>query len=176
MAAPKPRTIFLLRLLQLNIYHLMVERLRAAKMTPIQYMVLSIVSGRGTWSTAALARRFHIAPQSMNEVVASLEHAKLIARRKSASHGRILDIRLTASGRRKLDRCNAVVDEIEHAAFVDFGADDLACLRDLLGRALIKFSPQEQAARPPGSRRARIPGRGGPGKSLPPPASALGQP
>src|SRR6185503_6510124 len=80
MAAQKPRTIFLLRLLQLNIYNLMIERLRPAGLTPIQYLVLSILSRRGTWSTAELARRFHIAPQSMTEIVASLQKKKLIAR------------------------------------------------------------------------------------------------
>jgi DNA-binding MarR family transcriptional regulator len=154
MAAKKPRTIFLLRLLQLNIYNLMVERLRAAGLTPIQYMVLSILSRRDTWSTAELARRFHIAPQSMTEIVASLQRKKLIARSKSLAHGRILNIRLTAAGTRMLERCNLVVDRLERTVFADFDADELAQFRDLLGTALLQFAPDAKAKRRLGRARA----------------------
>lgn len=146
MAAPKPRTIFLLRLLQLNIYNLMVERLRPAGLTPIQYMALSILSRRGTWSTAELARRFHIAPQSMTEVVASLQKKKLIARSKSLAHGRILNIRLTAAGTRMLERCNLAVDRIERTVFADLDAGELAQFRDFLGTALSKFEKRRNGA------------------------------
>ncbi len=140
MAAQKPRTIFLLRLLQLNIYNLMVERLRSAGLTPIQYMVLSILSHRDTWSTAELARRFHIAPQSMTEIIASLQKKKLIARSKSLAHGRIINIRLTAAGIRMLDRCNLAVDRLERSVFADFDGGELTQFRDLLGTALLKFT------------------------------------
>jgi DNA-binding MarR family transcriptional regulator len=140
MAAQKPRTIFLLRLLQLNIYNLMVERLRSAGLTPLQYMVLSILSHRDTWSTAELARRFHIAPQSMTEIIASLQKKKLIARSKSLAHGRIINIRLTAAGIRMLDRCNIAVDRLERSVFADLDAGELAQFRDLLGTALLKFT------------------------------------
>lgn len=142
MAAPKPRTIFLLRLLQLNIYNLMVERLRPAGLTPIQYLVLSILSHRATSSTAELARRFGIAPQSMTEVVASLERKKLIARSKSLAHGRILTIRLTAAGTRMLERCNGAIDRLERAVFADFEGGELAQFRDLLSAALLQFAPR----------------------------------
>lgn len=140
MAAQKPRTIFLLRLLQLNIYNLMIERLRPAGLTPIQYLVLSILSRRGTWSTAELARRFHITPQSMTEIVASLQKKRLIARSKSLAHGRILNIRLTPAGLRRLDRCNLAVDRLEHSVFADFDAAELTRFRDLLGTALLKIT------------------------------------
>ena len=148
--AQKPRTIFLLRLLQLNVYNLMIERLRPAGLTPIQYLVLSILSRRGTWSTAELARRFQIAPQSMTEIVASLQKKKLIARSKSLAHGRILSIHLTAAGIRRLDRCNLAVDRLERAVFADFEAAELAQFRDLLGTALVKFTErgEKRGARP----------------------------
>jgi DNA-binding MarR family transcriptional regulator len=142
MAAQKPRTIFLLRLLQLNIYNLMVERLGPAGLTPIQYLVLSILSRRDTWSTAELARRFRIAPQSMTEIVASLQKKKLVARSKSLAHGRIIHIRLTAAGIRRLERCNLAVDRIERAVFADFDAGELTQFRDFLGTALLKFAPR----------------------------------
>jgi DNA-binding MarR family transcriptional regulator len=140
MAAQKPRTIFLLRLLQLNIYNLMVERLRPAGLTPIQYMVLGILSHRETWSTAELARRFHIAPQSMTEIIASLQKKKLVARSKSVAHGRIINIRLTAAGIRRLERCNRAVDRLERAVFADLDAGEMAQFRVFLATALMKFA------------------------------------
>lgn len=150
MAAQKPRTIFLLRLLQLGIYNLMIERLRPAGLTPIQYLVLSILSRRGTWSTAELARRFHITPQSMTQIVASLQKKRLIARSKSLAHGRILNIRLTPAGLRRLDRCNLAVDRLEHAVFADFDAAELTRFRELLGTALLKITErgEKRGARP----------------------------
>ena len=156
MAAQKPRTIFLLRLLQLNVYNLMIERLRPAGLTPIQYLVLSILSRRGTWSTAELARRFHIAPQSMTEVVASLQTRRLIARSKSLAHGRILNIRLTAAGLRRLDRCNLAVDRLERTVFADFDAAELARFREFLGTALLKITSDAKNGR--GEKRGALPG------------------
>ena len=146
MAVQKPRTIFLLRLLQLNIYNLMVEQLRADALTPIQYMALGILSRRGTWSAAELARRFHIAPQSMTEVVASLQKKKLIVRSKSHEHGRILNIRLTASGTRVLARCDLAVDRIERTVFGDFDTGGMTQFRDCLSTALATFAPRDTVA------------------------------
>jgi len=143
MPSQKPRTIFLLRLLQLNIYNLLVERLAEFELTPIQYMVLSILASRGSWSTAELARRFHIAPQSMNEVVSSLQRKKLIERRESAAHRRILHIRLTVSGTRLLGKCDKAVDRIERGAFKELSAGEVTMFRSLLGRALEKFAARE---------------------------------
>jgi|SRR5579862_8836982 len=153
MLSQKPRTIFLLRLLQLNIYNLLVERLGEFELTPIQYMVLSILASRGSWSTAELARRFHIAPQSMNEVVATLRRKKLIERRESAEHRRILHIRLTASGTRLLEKCDKAVDRIERTAFKEFSAEEIALFRALMNRALVKFAAREQRPRTAGALR-----------------------
>jgi len=147
MAPSKPRTIFLLRLLQLNSYNFLVERLRPFDLTPIQYMVLSISSNHGSWSTAELARRFQIAPQSMTEIVALLESKKLIARSKSAEHGRVLTIRLTAAGLRCLEKCDRAVDKLEREAFAAFAADELALFRELVNKALHTIREPEPTGR-----------------------------
>lgn len=148
MARSKPRTIFLLRLLQLNIYNLLVARLRSCDLTPIQYMVLSILGSRGVWSTAELARRFQIAPQSMTEIVSLLENKKLIARRKSASHGRILDIRLTTAGTRALQKCDRAVDKLEREAFAKFDVGEITSFRELMAKALLTIrSPRQDEKR-----------------------------
>ena len=73
MMGKSARTLLLVRLLQLRLYNEMVDSLRLFELTPLQYMVLSLAGRGGNWSTADLARKFDIAPQSMNEVIAVLE-------------------------------------------------------------------------------------------------------
>lgn len=148
MNLSKPRTIFLLRLLQLNLYNLLIEKLRPGDLTPLQYMVLNISGHRGRWSSAELARRFQIAPQSMMEIVAVLERKKLISRSRSPEHGRVLNIRLTAAGTRTLEKCDRAVDKLEREAFTEFAAEDLAHFRELLNRALHTIGASERAGKP----------------------------
>ena len=143
MPIQKPKTVFLLRLLQLNIYNLIVESVRDFDISPIHYMVMSILNTRGSWSTADLARRFHIAPQSMNEVVATLLKKKLITRRESPDHRRILHIRLTAAGRKLVEKCDKCIDRIEQETFKDFSPLEVSGFRDLLSRALLQFTPND---------------------------------
>jgi DNA-binding MarR family transcriptional regulator len=154
------RTILLVRLLQLKLYNQMVERLRLFDLTPLQYLVLSLAAHRGSWSTAELARRFEITPQSMNEVVAILEGKRLIARRESPDHRRILHIRLSAAGLRLLKRCDSEVDRIEQSAFGHFSAKDLALFRGLIAKALSAFDDVGRgAARQPSVKSAANGGR-----------------
>ena len=137
--AKSARTLLLVRLLQLKTYNELVEALRRFDLTPFQYMVLSLASHRGSWATADLARRFHIAPQSMNEVIAALEGKKLIARRESPSHRRILHIRFTAAGTRLLEKCEREVDRIERSIFRGFDRKELTHFRGMLAKALAGF-------------------------------------
>lgn len=137
--AKSARTLLLVRLLQLKTYNELVEALRRFDLTPLQYMVLSLASHRDGSSTADLARRFHIAPQSMNEVIAALEGKKLIGRRESPGHKRILHIRFTAAGTKLLQKCEREVDRIERSIFRDFDRKELALFREMLARSLAGF-------------------------------------
>ena len=139
MAGKSARTLLLVRLLQLRTYNELAEALRKFDLTPLQYMVLSLAGHRGNSSTADLARRFQIAPQSMNEVVATLQGKKLIARREAPEHRRILHIRLTAAGAKLLQKCEREVDRLERAIFRDFPRGELAAFRAMLAKALAGF-------------------------------------
>jgi DNA-binding MarR family transcriptional regulator len=139
MIGKSARTLLLVRLLQLRLHNEMVESLRLFELTPLQYMVLSLASRSGNWSTADLARRFDIAPQSMNEVVAALEGKKLIARRESPDHRRILHIRVKASGARLLQKCDREIDRIERSAFRSFSSKELTAFRGMLSKLLSAF-------------------------------------
>lgn len=78
-----------------------------------QYTALSILGRRSGLSNAQLARRTYISPQGMNQVLDQLTQAGLISRKQSALHGRVLEVALTAQGKRVLIACDAAVDDME---------------------------------------------------------------
>ncbi len=78
-----------------------------------QYTTLSVLDHRSGLSNAQLARRSLVSPQSANEVLLTLEQRGLVRRRAHPDHGRILQTRLTAKGRRTLAACDADVREVE---------------------------------------------------------------
>jgi DNA-binding MarR family transcriptional regulator len=139
------RTLFLLRVLQLELYNRMVERLLDFQLTPAQYMVMSLAGRHGNYSSADFARRARTTPQSMNETIAALERKKLIERRESPEHRRILRVRLTSAGTRLLAKCEAVIDDLERTAFADFSTKELHSFRGLLAKALARFTSIRQA-------------------------------
>jgi len=132
----KSRTIYLLRQAQLTVYARMIDRLRPFEMTPTQYMVLSLSSSDVGLSSAALARRADITPQSMNEIIAILERKGLLRRRESSENRRILRITLTKEGTRILTQCNRELDEMEEEVFGDFSQKDLSVFRKCLTKVL----------------------------------------
>ena len=94
-----------------------------------QYTTLSVLERRSGLSNAQLARRALVSPQSMNEVLLALEHRGLVRRRAHPDHGRILQARLTAKGRRLLAACDADVRAVEGQILSDLTARDEAALR-----------------------------------------------
>jgi DNA-binding MarR family transcriptional regulator len=103
---------------------------------------LSVLRTRPGLSSAQLSRRSLITPQSMSEVVATLERRGLVQRAVDPSHGRILRMTLTEAGAALLDQIDPVVaalsDELmadvpsEHRAIVLDGL--VACMRTLRER------------------------------------------
>jgi DNA-binding MarR family transcriptional regulator len=82
----------------------------------------------------------------MNETVALLRQKRLISRRESPGHRRILHIRLTSSGRRLLERCDRDVDRLEREAFRGFESRELALFREFLHKALQRFVARQEKA------------------------------
>jgi DNA-binding MarR family transcriptional regulator len=140
------RTIYLLRQAQLRVYAAMVERLAALGLTPVQYMVLSLSSREGGLSSAELARRTQITPQSMNEVIAALHRKGLISRHEAPENRRILRVVLSKEGTRLLPECERQIDQLEAELFGCFDKNDLASFRDLLSTFLESRRMESQAA------------------------------
>lgn len=147
-----PRTIYLVRQLQLATYAGLVEELGDLDVTPTQYMLLSLASRRGGLSSADLARRFGVTPQSMNETIAAVERKGLIARVEDADNRKILRIRLTAAGARLLKRCDHRVDRFEQHMFASLTPAEHATLRALLAKALTRSAPEPPAVERKASR------------------------
>lgn len=104
-----------------------------------QYTALSVLARTAGLSNAQLARRTYVAPQSMLEVVSALERAGYVERAPSPAHRRVLETRMTASGRAELTACDRAINEMErdmlagvpehrHQTLV---ADLMSCVRAL---------------------------------------------
>ena len=119
------RTSYLIRQAQLLTYMYIAEALREYSLTPMQYMLLSFSRRSGELSSADLARRFAVTPQSMNEAIATLQSKRLLSRKKAAEHGRILRISLTPEGSKLLKNCDRKVDAVERDLFAAFSESEL---------------------------------------------------
>jgi DNA-binding MarR family transcriptional regulator len=103
--------------------------LKAHGLSVNQYTTLSVLSRRSGLSNAQLARRALVSPQSMNEVLLTLEQRRLVRRRAHPDHGRILQAHLTARGRALLARCDAEVQAVEARMVSDLTDEDRLALR-----------------------------------------------
>lgn len=111
--AEMPLTLYLVKRLELVIRALLDDALRPLGVTTLQYTALTVLDSRGPLSSAQLARRSFLRPQTMHEMVLSLEKRGVIAREPQEGNKRILLARLTDSGRTLLAQCNPLVLEIE---------------------------------------------------------------
>jgi DNA-binding MarR family transcriptional regulator len=97
-----------------------------------EYTTLSVLAHRHGLSNAQLARRSLVSPQSANEVLQALEEMGLVRRRAHPDHGRILQTRLTAKGRRVLASCDAQVAAVEARMVKSLSRSEQGALRHAL--------------------------------------------
>ena len=85
-------------------------------------------------SNADLARLALLTPHTVSVIVANLERAGSIVRRRHAVHGRIQHLDLTESGKALLATCRARVHEIEHELIDALASDEEQAIRRWLVR------------------------------------------
>ncbi|QDL94276.1 MarR family transcriptional regulator (plasmid) [Paroceanicella profunda] len=124
--------MYLLNQVNQSIRTVLETRLRDHRVTGIQYTVLAIVRARDGISSADLARRFFVTPQTMNEIVTGLEKRGLIERRELPGNRRILVTYLRPEGARLLEACDTIADELEAGAFAAMPEEDFTALRRIL--------------------------------------------
>jgi DNA-binding MarR family transcriptional regulator len=111
--ADEPLTLYLVKRLELAIRARMDEALRPHGLTALQFTALTALRARDRLSSAQLARRSFVTPQTMNEMVRWLERHGHIARRRDPDNRRVLLLTLTPAGMELLDRCAPSVEAIE---------------------------------------------------------------
>ncbi|CAM02077.1 MarR family winged helix-turn-helix transcriptional regulator [Saccharopolyspora erythraea] len=109
----EPLTLYLVKRLEQVIRARMDEALRPHGLTTLQFTALTALRRRDGLSSAQLARRSFVTPQTMNEMVRWLEKHGHIERRRDPDNRRVLLITLTESGRSLLRRCDPLVEAIE---------------------------------------------------------------
>jgi DNA-binding MarR family transcriptional regulator len=109
----EPLTLYLVKRLELAIRAVMDDRLRPRGLTTLQYTALSVLRRRSDLSSAQLARRSFVRPQTMHQMILLLEERDLIERRRDPGNRRVLLISLTPAGRALLHECDPVVRAIE---------------------------------------------------------------
>jgi DNA-binding MarR family transcriptional regulator len=130
------RTSYLIKRLETLIRVRVEADLRAYGLTNGQYMLLSLVAAEGGISSAELARRMSVTPQSMNESITALASKGLIRRTEDRANRRILQIALSPQGRRMLGICDRAVDRVEAELFAVLRPARLDELRNTLNRVL----------------------------------------
>jgi DNA-binding MarR family transcriptional regulator len=89
------------------------DSLAALDLTPVQNTVLHLIADNPGSSSAELARRTHVTPQTMHKLVTDLEDRELLALDPRPGHGRILDADLTDRGRQLLAEADVRAQAIE---------------------------------------------------------------
>jgi DNA-binding MarR family transcriptional regulator len=130
------RTFYLAKRLETEVGLALDEALGDYDVTSGQYLILSLVSREGGRSSAELARRAYITPQSMNEVIAALENKGYIRRTENPDNRRMLQVSLTRDGRRLLAACDKAVDVAEDTFMSVLTPKRLAEFRATLERLL----------------------------------------
>jgi DNA-binding MarR family transcriptional regulator len=131
------RTIYLIKRLETEVTANMIKILGGYDITPSQFIVLNFVGDNETdLSSAQLSRRFLMTPQSMNEVVTTLQRKELLERNTDPNHKRILRITLTEKGKEVLEICNAAMDEFEEKLLKKLKAKETEGFRGAIGKIL----------------------------------------
>ncbi|MET0267286.1 MAG: MarR family transcriptional regulator [Duganella sp.] len=124
--------------------HVLGKRLRdccaPAGVTVPQYTALSVFRAQGSLSNAQLATRTMVSPQSANEMVKQMEAKGWIERTPDPSHGRIIQIGLTAEGHAILGQCDGKVREVELQMFPDLADEERERMYTLLRGAVRALS------------------------------------
>jgi DNA-binding MarR family transcriptional regulator len=130
--APRPKVTYLVGRLDRAVRKRIADAIGPSGLSVAQYTTLSVLQTRGELSNAQLASRAFISPQAMNEVVQVLEAQKLVTRRPDPSHGRIVQLTLTAHGVETLRECDAAVRNVEQSMLAGFTEAEREALRTAL--------------------------------------------
>jgi DNA-binding MarR family transcriptional regulator len=111
--------------------------LRDSNLTVAQANVLTELAYGQPRSNAELARLHSVTPQSMVEILASLERRGLISRSGKPDRGRAMPAELTKEGHSQLLSVHLAMRKVEQRLLNSLSAADISQLRKLLEACLI---------------------------------------
>jgi len=137
---PQPSLTYVIGRVEQGVRRELRARLGPLALSVPDVTTLSVLRGRSGLSNAQLARRALTTPQSMIEVLASLERRGLVVRRADAANARIMRAELTDPGRRLLARADAVVAKLEDELLAAVSPDAREQVRAALLSAMAELS------------------------------------
>lgn len=124
-------------------YALRIEHaLRPLRLTQAQFSALMRLTLDGATSSAELARRCGVTAQSMGTAVQGLADRGLVERRAHPTHGRIIEISVTAEGEELAARAEQAILPTEEEALAPFTPQERGRLRGDLQRMLATLNPR----------------------------------
>ncbi|MEP6906931.1 MAG: MarR family transcriptional regulator [Pseudoxanthomonas sp.] len=114
--------------------------------TPLQYTIMTVIATHEGLSSADLSRRFYVTPQTMGQVLASLEEGGLLKRREDPGNRRVLRVAMTAEGRKLVQRCDKQMEKIELEVFGNLDDSDVEAFRSKLYKVAAVLRGADQVA------------------------------
>lgn len=138
------RAGYLVKRVQAALRAAMDRALESEGLTTPQYAVLSALQKAPGLSSAELARRAFVTPQTMIRIVSGLEERGLVTRVEHPSHGRILETRLAAAGQKAVNACHQRVKRVENRMEGDLSETERRTLVDLLERCAVALGEGDE--------------------------------
>jgi DNA-binding MarR family transcriptional regulator len=124
--------LYLVKLVEQAIRAHLDDLLRPLGLTTHQYTALSVLERRDDLTSAELARRSFVRPQTMHEMITSLDERGFIERNRDPDNRRVLLIRLTPKGRAMLEKYDEQVQLLQDRMLGTLNARQRQSLRDSL--------------------------------------------
>ena len=120
------------------------RRLATVGLRPHTFFVLVHLAREPALTSAELARRLAMTPQSMSTLLHGLADAGWIERPPGARRGQRIDVRLTDAGRQALLAAGPVLAELGRPEAMGLTAEEATTLNDLLERVLATVDTPER--------------------------------
>jgi len=120
------------------------RQLGTVGLRPHTFSVLVHLAREPALTSAELARRLALTPQSMSALLHGLADAGWVERPPGARRGQRIDVRLTDAGRAALLAAGPVLAELSRPAALGLTAEEAATLQALLTRALTTLTAAER--------------------------------
>jgi DNA-binding MarR family transcriptional regulator len=131
-ANPSPRATYLVKRLESAVRRTLDLELGSHGMTTPQYAALSILRAQPGLSSAQLARRAFVTPQSMQVMVTTFLRDGLVERRADPDNQRVLRIHLTRDGELLLLQADEAAAGIEQQMLDGLDDEQTSLLRELM--------------------------------------------